>query len=387
MTDRMRVGMNLLWLRPGIVGGSEVAAVSTVDALDRFAADDVESTLYAQRSFVRAHPRIAEEVPTRTVEVPGNTRGARVVLESVWLPRVVRRDRIDVVHCYGGVVPPGLRALSVLTLHDVQPLETGAVFEATKKAWLTRMIPSSVKRAAVVAVPSLFVRDRVVALLDVDPEAIVVVPHGLDADMTVDPSDLPDPEVIRRRFRLDAPYVLYPAITYPHKNHATLLRAFAETVRRHPTAILVLAGGTGEAEHDVVGLAESLGIGDRIRRIGRVSTDERDVLLRSAAVLAFPSRYEGFGLPVLEAFCADTPVVASSAGSLPEVVGDAGALIDPDDVDGWSRAMDEAIEGGGSSPEASRRREAQAARFRWRTIVPQLVGLYRRALAEPGSRG
>jgi alpha-1,3-rhamnosyl/mannosyltransferase len=378
--------MNLLWLRPGIVGGSEVAAVSTVGALDRFAADDVEVTLYAQRSFASAHPRLAGQLPTRTVGVPGDNRGARVVLESTWLPRAVRRDRIDVVHCYGGVVPHGLTAPSVLTLHDVQPLETGAQFQATKKAWLTRMIPSSVKRAAVVAVPSHFVRDRTVELLDADPDKIVVVPHGLDVDMTVDAGDLPDPDEIRRRFRLDAPYVLYPAITYPHKNHATLLRAFAETTRRHPRAVLVLAGGTGAAEDAVVELAEMLGVGDRIRRIGRVSTDERDVLLREAAVLAFPSRYEGFGLPVLEAFCVDTPVVASSAGSLPEVVGDAGVLVDPDDVGGWSRALVEAIDGAGSSPEASRRRAAQAARFWWRDIVPRLTGLYRRALTEPRSR-
>ena len=386
MTDRVRVGMNLMWLRPGIVGGSEVAAVSTVDALDRFAADDVDLTLYAQRSFVHAHPRIVEKVPTRTVDVPGNSRGARVVLESAWLPRMARRDRVDVVHYYGGVMPPGSRATSVLTVHDVQPLETSAVFEATKKAWLNRMIPSSVKRAAVVVVPSAFVRDRMVALVDVDPDKIVVVPHGLDTAMTVEAKHLSAPEVIRHRFRLDAPYVLYPAITYPHKNHTTLLRAFAETARRHPTAMLVLAGGTGKAEHEVVGLAESLGVGDRIRRIGRVSTDERDVLLREAAVLAFPSRYEGFGLPILEAFSADTPVVASSAGSLPEVVGDAGVLIDPDDVEGWSRALDEAIEGAGASSEASRRRAAQAARFGWQDIVPRLVASYRRALTDPRSR-
>ncbi|HET8929813.1 MAG TPA: glycosyltransferase family 1 protein [Acidimicrobiales bacterium] len=379
MTDLIRVGMNLLWLRPGIVGGSEVAAVSTAEALERYAASEVALSLYTQQSFPVAHPRLAGRVPTRTVGVPTGTRGMRVALESTWLPGAVRRDRIDVVHCYGGVVPPAIGRPSVLTLHDVQPLEAGADFGSTKQAWLTRMIPASVSRAAAVAVPSAFVRDRVLELFGTDPDKVVVVPHGLDTAMTIDPEDLPDPTEMRRRFRLDGPFVLYPAITYPHKNHATLVRAFARLAESNHDVSLVLTGGAGPAEGDVARLVEHLGIGDRVRRVGRVTTAERDVLLRAAAVLAFPSRYEGFGLPVLEAFGVDTPVVASSAGSLPEVVGDAGVLVDPDDVEGWADALETAIGGGDGDDEAARRRAAQIAGFSWRRSTTILIDLYRRA--------
>lgn len=379
MTGRLRVGMNLLWLRPGIVGGSEVAAVSTVEALERHAAADIELSVYAQRSFPPAHPDVVERVTTRAVGVPFGTRGMRVALESTWLPRALRRDRIDVVHCYGGVVPPAIGRPSVLTLHDVQPMEAGASFGSTKKAWLTRMIPASVARAAAVAVPSAFVRDRVLELFGTDPDKVVVVPHGLDTAMTVDPDDLPDPTVVRRRFGLDGPFVVYPAITYPHKNHATLVRAFARLARADDDVTLVLAGGEGEAEHDVARLVDELGVGDRVRRVGRVSTFERDVLLREAAVLAMPSHYEGFGLPVLEAFGVDTPVVASTAGSLPEVVGDAGVLVDPDDVEGWADALQAAIAGVGDDAEAARRRAAQIASFGWRRSTMLLIDLYRRA--------
>lgn len=379
MTDRLRVGLNLLWLRPGIVGGSEVAAVSTVEALERHAASDLELSVYAQRSFPQAHPRLADRVPTHTVGVPSGSRGMRVALESTWLPRVVRRDRIDVVHCYGGVVPPAIGRPSVLTLHDVQPLEAGADFGSAKKAWLARMIPDSVARAAAVAVPSSFVRDRVLELFGTDPDKVVVVPHGRDTAMTVDPEGLPDPTEIRRRFRLEGPFVLYPAITYLHKNHATLVRAFARVAREHDDVTLVLAGGAGPADGDIARLVETLGVGDRVRRVGRVSTAERDVLLRAAAVVGFPSRYEGFGLPVLEAFGVDTPVVASTAGSLPEVVGDAGVLVDPDDVEGWADALEAAIGDRDGGEEARRRRAAQIARFSWRRSSTLLVDLYRRA--------
>ncbi len=386
MTERLRVGMNLLWLRPAVVGGSEVAATSTVDALTRCAGSEIDLRLYAQPAFRRAHPELTTRVETRTVRVPGSTRPARVALEWTWLPRAVQRDRIDVVHCYGGVVPPGLGRPSVLTLHDVQPLEAGAAFGAVKKRWLARAIPASVAGAAVVTVPSAFVRDRVLEMLDVDEGKVVVVPHGMDAAMTVDPQALPDPAAVRRRFRLAGPFIVYLAITYPHKNHEMLIRAFARLARERGQVTLVLAGGAGSAEASIVRLVERLGVGDRVRRVGRISTVERDVLVREASMVGVPSRYEGFGLPVLEAFATDTPVVASSAGSLPEVVGDAGVLVDPDDLGGWVDAMRAAVDGAFASPEASARRAARAETYRWDRLIPQLCAVYRRAAALGGSR-
>jgi len=386
MSGHVRVGMNLLWLRPGIVGGSEVAAVSTVDALARSVDADIELAVYAQDAFAVSHPDLAERVGAHTIAIPGGTRGLRVAAESTWLPWAVRRDRIDVVHGYGGVVPPRLGRPSVLTIHDLQPLESGSAFASTKKAWLARAIPASVARAAAVAVPSAFVRDRMVDLLGTDLAKIHVVPHGRDAAMTTEPTDLPDAALIRRRFRLDGPFVLYPAITYPHKNHATLVRAFAELARRNDEVTLVLAGGVGACEPDIGSLIESTGVGSRVRRVGRVTTAERDVLLREAAVLAFPSRYEGFGLPVLEAYGVDTPVVAARAGSLPEVVGDAGVLVDPDDVEAWADALQAAIDGGQSGAAATACRAEQAARFDWDHAAARLVELYRRA-AQTGEHG
>lgn len=384
MSRRLRVGMNLLWLRPGVVGGSEVAAVSTVDALDRHAPEDVELVLYAQRSFPGAHPDQASRVPTRTVPGASRNRGVRVALESSWLPLALTRDRVDVAHCYGGVVPPVIGRPSVLTLHDLQPLEPGSAFSAVKKRWLSAMIPASVARAAVVAVPSAFVRSRTVDLLGTDPDKVVVVPHGLDTAMALGAT--PDAVALRRRFRLDGPFVLYPAITYPHKNHAILVRAFARLAERHRHVALVLAGGAEQAEDELVRTVERLGVGDRVRRVGRVTTTERDALVREAAVLAFPSRYEGFGLPVLEAFAADTPVVAAAAGSLPEVVGDAGGLVDPDDLDGWVGALDAALDGHDTGADASRRRHARLDHFTWERAAAALVGTYRRAAGQGDDR-
>ena len=386
MIERLRVGMNLAWLRPGIVGGSEVSATSTVDALDRFAGAKIDLRLYAQTAFAQAHPEIVERVPTRMATVPRGNRAGRVALESTWLPRMLHADEIDVVHCYGGVVPPRLGVPSVLTVHDVQPLEDDAAFDAVKRLWLRRMIPASVRRAALVTVPSQFVRNRLLELFDTDPAKVVVVHHGLDTAMVTDAALLPERLAIRQRFRLPAPFVLYPAITYPHKNHEVLVRAFAHFAKARPDVSLVLAGGVGESESGLNRLIEGLGVGSQVRRVGRVTNAERDALVQEAAVLAFPSRYEGFGLPVLEAFAADTPVVSSSAGSLPEVVGDAGLLIDPGDVEGWAAALVAALEGEQTSTAATRKRSAQLGMFDWRATSAQIVELYQQAASIEGAR-
>ena len=157
--------------------------------------------------------------------------------------------------------------------------------------------------ARLVAVPSEFVRRTVVDRVGVDPERVVVIPHGVGALGRAHPA----PTVVAERYRLDGPVVLYPAITYPHKNHAVLIDAFAAVVEAHPDALLVLPGGRGDEEDRVRGQVERLGLTDRVRRTGRISAADVAGLYRAAAVVAVPSRYEGFGLPAVEAMAYGAP--------------------------------------------------------------------------------
>jgi glycosyltransferase involved in cell wall biosynthesis len=179
---------------------------------------------------------------------------------------------------------------------------------------------------------------------------------------------------LRRRFALGAgPVIVLPAITHPHKGHLFLLRVMA-TCWTDPALRLVLTGGEGAAEGEVRGAIEALGLGERVVRTGRVSTADRDGLLRMAEAMVFPSEYEGFGAPVIEAMALGVPVVCSDRTCLPEVAGDA-AIVLPLDVDAWSDALQRVATERDLLIAAGRER---ATLFTTRRSAEALVDAYRR---------
>lgn len=367
------VGINLLWLVPGEVGGSEESTLASVRALAARTDLDLDLRLFVLEPLLAAHPDVAGALRTEVLPISGRARWARIAAEASWL--AARTRGLDLVHHAGGTAPPLRGAPYVLTLHDLQPLERRATHGALKRAYLGAAIPPSVRRARLTAVPSEFVRRSVLARFGTDPDRVVVVPHGVGALEQPTPAD-----VVAARYRLDGPVVLYPAITYPHKNHAVLVDAFARVAATHPDALLVLPGGRGSEEDRLRDQIDGLGLRDRVRRTGRISAADVAGLYAAAAVVAVPSRYEGFGLPAVEAMAYGAPVVASDATALPEVVGEAGLLVAPDDVAAWADAI-----GGLLDAPAERERlravgRARAGRYTWSANAAALADLYRRAL-------
>ena len=176
-------------------------------------------------------------------------------------------------------------------------------------------------------------RGTVIDAFGIDAARVVVVPHGVAGGVAPTGQQIGD---VRRRYGLgEGPYVVYPAITHPHKNHRLLL----EVMARHwtdPTLRLVLLGGAGAADAEVGRAIVDLGLGDRVVRPGRVPAADRDALIAGATALVFPSRYEGFGAPLIEAMALDTPVICGDHPALREVAGSA-AIVLPDDVDALVR--------------------------------------------------
>jgi glycosyltransferase involved in cell wall biosynthesis len=214
----------------------------------------------------------------------------------------------------------------VLTIHDIQPLELPGNFPWLRVRYLRRAVPTAVTGAEVVVVPSSFVAQSLERVLGADPATIRVVPWPRPAPETTEPA-----ERVMARLGITAPFALLPAITYPHKGHRTAVRALARLADRHPDLRLVLAGGAGPSEDAVAAEIEEHALTERVIRPGRLPTSSMVALIEAADVLLFPSTYEGFGIPPLEAMTMGTPVVACAAASLPEVIGDGGVLVPPDD--------------------------------------------------------
>jgi alpha-1,3-rhamnosyl/mannosyltransferase len=338
MSSPQRVGVNLLWLVPGVVGGSEEYTVRTLDGILDVAPDDIEVVLFALRPFIEAHPELTERIETVTLSLTGRDKSVRVAAESSWLAFQCRRQGVAMVHHAGGILPAVRAVPGLLTVHDVQPLLHPENFSPAKRAFSRAVLPRSAKSARLVVTPSEYSRQALLSVVDLPPEQVWIVPHGIPTP-SIGPGREVDLAQVKDGFGVEPPFFLYPAITYPHKNHLTLVRAMAAVVREHPEASLVLTGGEGQMEGEIHETIADLGLRGRVHRLGRIPWWDLAAFLRQAHGLGFPSRFEGFGAPVIEAMARGCPVIAAETTALPEVVGDAGVLVDPDDVEAWSREL------------------------------------------------
>lgn len=330
----LQVGVNLLYLDPGVVGGSEVYTRQVLLALGSEAADDVELTLFVNRQFPDAHPDLSANHRTVIAPISGASRPIRILMESTWLAREASRRSLHLVHHVANTIPHVRTRPAVVTIHDLQPIVRPQDLDRIKGAYLRRRLQPAARKAKVVTTPSEYTRRLVIERLHIDEGKVIVVPVHLSLPTTSRrPGRGPD------AYGVDEPFFLYAAITHPHKNHPTLLRAFARVVGRHPSVSLVLTGGRGVGEDAALAEVDRLGLGDRVRRLGRIPRADLELFFRQAVALTFPSRHEGYGLPLAEAMLLGCPVIASNVTAVPEIVGDAGILVDPDDIGGWADAM------------------------------------------------
>lgn len=313
------LAVNLLWCRPGAVGGSE-------EYLTRQLVGLVEHGLFARvfapKGFAAAHPEVATGHEIVESRHDSSSRSRRIATESTWLYRRTRDAAL--VHHGGGTLPIRRRQPTVLTIHDLQYQRFPEYFSRGRRAYLRSTMPRSARGATLVTVPTQYVKKTVVDSFGIDPTRIVVVPHGVDDRLNR--ACTPEDE-LRARFALgDGPIVVYPAVTHPHKGHRFLIDV-ADRHWSHLGVRLVLTGGAGAADVAVKQQVSDPRVARSVTHVGRVSDADRNGLIRMAHALAFPSEYEGFGAPVIEAMQLGTPVVASDQACLPEVVGEAGLVL------------------------------------------------------------
>lgn len=315
----------MLTLVPGGMGGSETYARELTRQLAT--AEGVRATAYIPAGAAGFSQGIDERIVARVRGGGSTVERLRAVASATLFARGIRREMAGarVVH-FPFTVPvprPARGQAFVQTLLDVQHLDLPQLFSRPELAYRRRFYEGAARRADAVITISEFAKQRMVDLLGLAPEKIHV------AHLAVDPAEFVSNPGPRDNF------VLYPARGWPHKNHARLIEAMTAVRARIPDMRLVLTGGS----------LDGLGtLPDWVDRKGLVSYDELKSLYRSAAVLAFPSLYEGFGLPPLEAMASGCPVAASNAGSIPEVCGDAAVLFDALNVESIASGILAAID-------------------------------------------
>ena len=356
MTAPGMVGIALLTLVPGELGGSESATRELLRVLAR------TGTLPYCVYLPPVAPEGAEGLPGEVVGEYRRARGTTARLAAMTLaaarPGPLRRRLAPAaaVHYPLTIRLPSVAAPSAITLHDLQHLDLPQLFSRRERAFRELAYHRSARSAQIVIVPSAFVRDRAVELLGLAPDRIRVIYHGLDHER-YRPGDEPREE-----------FLLYPARPWPHKNHARLYEAFALLRAERPGLRLVLTGG---------GHSGPAPAGVEVR--GNVDADELVRLYRRAAALVFPSLYEGFGLPPLEAMACGCPVACSVAASLPEVCGDAARYFSPDEPEEIAAATAEVL----ADPQPWRERGlARAAAFTWERSAEEHEGVYRELLGD-----
>jgi glycosyltransferase involved in cell wall biosynthesis len=355
----VRVGIGLLTLVPGIVGGSETYARNLVRALA--SVGELEYRVFVPTIATDA----ADGLPARTITrypASRSTVGRMAAMSyAMTVPGRIRGQMdladLDAIHFPLTVTVPDVRRPpSALTMLDVQHEFYPGFFPRWELAYRRVVYPRCARRARLIVAISGHVKETLVDRLALDPERIRVIHLGVDL------------ERFTRGDEQREPFLLYPANRWPHKNHERLFEAFGLIRRERPELRLVLTG----AGHD--GTPVPPGVEVR----GRVPQDELVRLFRTASALVFPSLYEGFGQPPIEAMACGCPVACSNTTALPEVVGDAARTFDPTRPEAIADAVLDLLRDPGPYVERGLER---ARRFTWDACARAHDAVYRELTA------
>ena len=298
-------------------------------------------------------------------------RAIRILWEYVVMPRRAKRDRLDVFHAPAYVAPPRMPVPVVLTVHDILALLRPDLCAFANRHHFGLRLRASVRRACRVVVPSITVREQLLAECMVPPDRVEVVPPGVREEILAEPSPEAVAEV-RVRHGLTTDFALFAGNLEPKKNLPRLIDAFALLrAQRQVRGELVLAGGSGW-KFDRTLLEQS-----GVRYLGYVTDAELGALYRCARVLVFPSLAEGFGLPVIEGMACGLPVVCSDVPSLRESDAEAAVRVDPLSVSDIADGIERAWFDEGLRAELTERGRAAAERFSWDAAARRLWSIYR----------
>lgn len=383
----------------GIYPGAGVARYtrSLVEALARLDGRNRYSLFYANRGLPRGTPeeRQARELMKahpnfKGVAVPMSVREMFAAWQRLRLPVPVDlfTGRCDVLHSPDFVSPPHRTGADVITVHDLSFLVVPECAEPKLAGFLSKSVPGAVRRAdRIIAVSEQTKRD-LVRLMGVPQEKVTTVYNGVDerfraAGRREPGAEDSDREALKRKLGLPEKFVLHVGTLEPRKNLVRLIEGYEQAMQSGGNEVaLVLAGRKGWLYEPIVAAAERVNskggtAGARVVFVDYVYDGDLPLLYRMAEVFAYPSLYEGFGLPVAEAMSCGTPVLVSGDGALAEVVGNAAVVVDALSVESIAEGLSRLLSDGELRQKLSEEGKARAARFTWEAAAEQVLGVYR----------
>lgn len=389
--QRARIGIDAHLL--SFAGTYRQAGVSRyiAELLRAFAADDAADSAFDYLAYIGRDVPPADFLPVgqgrvrwRQSVLPTERAPVRIGWEQAVGPGAALRDRLDLLHGPVNALTLAAPTRGIITIHDLAFLAHPEAFHAAKRRYLTLMTRLSARRSSRIIAVSHFTRAEIVRRLGVAAGKVVVVHNGVDAAFAPRPVD----EIAQFRAERELPdrFILTLGTLEPRKNLTTLLAAYAQ-IALATDADLVVVGGQGWLYDEALARVGALGLTGRVRFAGHVPDGDLPLWYNAATVFAYPSMYEGFGLPPLEALACGTPTVTSAVTSLPEVVGEAALLVEPRDASALAAALLRVLNDTDLRTRLSAAGPLQAAGFTWARTAAGTQTAYGEVLgARTGSR-
>lgn len=324
----MHIGLNILYLIPNKVGGTETYARELIAAMTKQLGSGDQLVIYASRETA---PTFVSSKKLKIVTLPihARSRMMRLLAEQLLLPLHLIRDRISVIFSLGYSSPFIHTCPAIVTIHDLNwyyhPEDFGSI---EKLAW------------QILTVLSAKTSNHIISISHATTDSLKSVLHTPDTKITTILHGAPERKISKKGKRIiEQPYLFTVLAGYPHKNLITLLKVFKEITKTNNELVLVVCGLSGRADSTSQKFIRDNGMENKVKILGYVDDDTLCTLYQNASIFVFPSAYEGFGIPVLEAMNYGVPVVSSNAFSLAEVVGKAGILVGPLDIKGYVKAI------------------------------------------------
>ncbi len=371
----MHIGINYTSaLKQG--GGIGRYTRGLVNALARLDSRNRYTLIVSKDSPLNALPALPGNFTLKTL--PLSERLLTILWHRLDLPLAIDRwaGPFDLFHSPDFVLPPLHKTPGILTVHDLSFMQHPDGALPKLRQWLNKVVPDSVRRAQHILADSQSTKEDLAALLNVTPNKISIVGAGVESRFKpiTDASSL---NRVRQRYNLPERFILGLGTLEPRKNYEGLIEAFNLLQANHPELHLVIAGGKGWLYDSIFEAAKKSPAAQRIHLIGFVADEDLPALYSLAQVFAYPSHYEGFGIPVLEAMACGAPVVAANNSSLPEIAGKAAVLLPATDIPALSNAIGQFASYSSLREEYSELGIEQAKKFTWEAAAGKLLTVYR----------